>query len=67
MKIESCPFCKNNEKGKVFLSDDSSDQALAENGSLEVVYWVECGGCEAMGPYRSTPEEAVEIWNKAKR
>ena len=50
----SCPFCEDREKLEVILD--------RKHGQ-----YVQCMVCLASGPYGKTREEAVELWDKAKR
>lgn len=67
-EIKSCPFCN----GKGILCDDGYEQIIyGENGSYEdmdisdgSIFWCECEECGAMLRDESTPEEAIEKWNK---
>lgn len=50
--VESCPFCKK------FLT------MTWHIGHFSKPWVVECYACGAQGPYASTEDEAIELWNK---
>jgi Lar family restriction alleviation protein len=51
-----CPFC-GGEAGDDYIRKDP--------GSDDTSFWVVCDNtdCNAEGPLRKTPEEAIEAWN----
>jgi hypothetical protein len=48
----ACPFCGRSDN-------------LSVDGNRESTYWIVCDtdGCCCEGPYRKTPEAALDAWN----
>lgn len=52
-KLEPCPFCG----GSLLTTED--------NGDIDYLhFWIACHGCESEGPWRTSPEDAAEGWNR---
>ena len=48
-KLKKCPFCGKDEG------------EITHNEYME--YFVRCGNCGAMGPWRAHEDDAIEEWN----
>ena len=51
-KLKKCPFCGKDEG------------EITHNEYME--YFVRCGNCGAMGPWRAHEDDAIEEWNTRK-
>ena len=55
LKPCECPFCKNK---KYF------DIKIVPIGDIRTLYCVHCVDCQARGPSKDTPVQAIDAWNK---
>ncbi|MBY3432875.1 restriction alleviation protein, Lar family [Rhizobium laguerreae] len=55
IRLVACPFCGGEDKLR--LADNADPSSMT--------HWVTCDkkGCECDGPWRKSPEAAVEAWN----
>ena len=58
-ELDSCPFC-GTEDG------DMAPRIRIYDLTTGKGYYVECGKCEARGPWEHSPKEAARSWNQRK-
>lgn len=72
-KIEickECPFCGYGTPGKdepLTLDFWTAFVLVSDTDQLVRFFYVTCPECKAQGPEARTEEEAVTLWNKARR